>query len=599
MSNVKHPPIGIDLGTSTSLLCVYENGNAKAVAYANEIAPLMPSVVGWDQSKVFFGDQAERLRGKSKTSFLSEVKRKMGENIELPLGNQVFVPQAISAMILKELVRNAEERLGFKIEEVVISVPANFKNAQRQATKEAAEIAGLHVSQLIPEPTAAALAFGVKNIDSDQSVLVFDFGGGTLDIALLEMCEGVIDVQRVDGDDQLGGKNIDDILVAHVKKHIERQGFSYQESQYNDLKKICELAKKELSDKENIDINLASISHQIRSLPLSRNEFNALIKPCLDRASECLLRLINGDGIKFKKIDTKSIDKILMVGGSTYIPAVRQLVEKIIGKKVSSNSGVSPDQAVAKGACLRSAMKRDDFDASQSIILSDISPFAIGVSVVSMAYGMLIPDVFSKLIEKGAPIPSSASKKYSLLSNKQSECEIKLYQGEGQLINEEQDHELLATANISEIPASTTDEPRNILLQFQYDLSGIVTVNAEVEGTNCKVQMKADPRNGKLSVADKNKAMSLLNQMNWGKSEQPTGSQASSIDADDYKKSKFYADVKLVMNQAEKRLETGKSMPKTRQIHHALKQALIKDQQSLIEKLEEELTDALLEESNH
>jgi len=548
----------------------------------------VPSTVAWSKEKNdFVVGYLAAGESHRQNCYVEEVKRKMGTDLRFKLGPHAMRPQEVSALLLKKMVEGAAGVVGGEISEAVISVPANFKDAARQATLDAASIAGLKVPMLVAEPTAAALAFGIRHLDADERVLVFDFGGGTLDITLLQMCEGVIDVERVEGNPELGGRDIDDALNQWVVGQ-----FSKREPNLlphlrlkHKLKQECELAKIALSTENEAAIylaNYASRGSQAVALDVraSRADFNRIISPILDQATDCLKRLLAGDGRRNRKVDPRSISRVLLVGGSTYIPAVRERVSEVIGLEVSAD--VDPDLAVGMGACIRAAIASGVQGAEDSLMLADVSPFSVGVEVVQpMQDGMFLPGVFSPLIERNEPIPHRSSHVYNLLHPEQEAVTVSVYQGNSVFVAE---NELIARAELNDIPTSTTEEPREVHIHFSFDLSGIVELNMVVPNTFVKARLEADPRQGRMTEEEREAATARVAQS------VPT--------APDFESSPRYASSRPLLDRAEQILQDKGKMeaPATARALPRLRQALAAGSDAEITAAEDALTDALLDE---
>jgi molecular chaperone DnaK len=584
------PPIGIDLGTSNSVVCAFIDGKPTPIRSPLSFrrSPIVPSTVAWSRENNDFvvGYLADNERHRP-NHYAAEVKRKMGTDLRFKLGPHAMRPQEVSALLLKKMVEGAASSVGGEVAEAVISVPANFKDAARQATLDAASIAGLKVPMLVAEPTAAALAFGIRHLDADERVLVFDFGGGTLDITLLQMCEGVIDVERVEGDPQLGGKDIDAALYQWVVDQFsKREPHAVPPPMMEqELKRECELAKIALSTENEIAIRLANYASRgsqpvMLDVRSDRANFNGIISPILDQASACLKRLLAGDGRRNRKVDPRSISRVLLVGGSTYIPAVRDRVSEIIGRDVSAD--VDPDLAVGMGACIRAAIASGVEGAEDSLMLADVSPFSVGVEVVQpMQDGMFLPGVFSPLIERNEPIPHRSSHVYNLLHPEQEAVTVSVYQGNSVFVAE---NELIARAELKDIPASTTEEPREVHIHFSFDLSGIVELNMVVPNTFVKARLEADPRQGRMSDEEREKAAARVAQS------APT---TPSIES-----SPRYTSCRPLLDRAEQILQDKGELeaPATARALPRLRQALAGGSEAEITAAEDALTDALLDE---
>lgn len=387
MNMTKDFAIGIDLGTSTSEICFYRKDASEPIPDPITKMPIIPSIVA-------INSKGEWLVGENARSYVNlpdqgirEVKRKMGTSEKVKLKDKEYSPEEISAHILRKLKENAEEALGKTVKVVVVSVPANFPDAARQATLNAAELAGFKVLRLINEPTAAALAFGIDNIDTEEQLVVFDWGGGTLDITVLEMVAGVLDVKSSFGDPHLGGKDFDELLINLIRRKFQAD---YPDVQIPDksaskLKEEAERAKKMLSSQFSHIVNISNFAVQGSELidleiEVTREEFERAIAPLLERARECVRQALNA-----KKVEHSAIDRVLLVGGTTYIPAVRKLVAEMFAREPKAD--VNPDLAVGIGASVSAAISQGLISEESGIILTDVAPFGLGIEVVSQVGG--------------------------------------------------------------------------------------------------------------------------------------------------------------------------------------------------------------------
>ncbi|MEH1832729.1 MAG: Hsp70 family protein [Nostoc sp.] len=418
--------IGIDLGTSTSEICIYKNNESLPIPDPITKIPIIPSIVAINERKKLLVGEAARGTVDRPGYGVRESKRLMGTEEVFRLQDQDYRPEEIAALILRKLKENAEEALGHPIQDVVISVPANFPEAARKATFNAGEIAGLNVLRLINEPTAAALAFGIKNINSEEQIVVFDFGGGTLDVSVLEMFEGVLDVKCSFGDPLLGGKDFDEAMISLLLKKFAAQhpGISIH-NRDTELKEQAEKVKKILSVEQSCDARIPYFATKDGKgidldVEITRTEFEQAIAPLLEQARACIRQALNA-----KKIRPSAIDRVLLVGGTTYIPAVRNMVAEMFGKEPKLD--VNPDLAVGIGACIQAALAKGLINEESGIILTDVAPFGLGIDVVSMIGGQVML-TYEPLIQPNTTIPYSVKKTYTLLHAEQQQVEVRLYQ---------------------------------------------------------------------------------------------------------------------------------------------------------------------------
>jgi len=483
--------IGIDLGTSTSEICVYRNHESFAIPDPVTKLAIIPSIVAISKKgELLVGEDARSWVDVSGRG-IREVKRKMGTAETVRLLDKEYRPEEISALILRKLKENAEEALGITIREVVLSVPANFPDAARQATLNAGELAGLKITRLINEPTAAALAFGIKNIDVEEQLVVFDFGGGTLDITVLEMVAGVLDVKCSFGNPQLGGKDCDEAMMTLLKGKFQAEnlGAEISDKAYGALKEAAEKTKKALSN---------SLSHHLRipyfaasngesvdlEIEVTRLEFEDAIAPLLDKAKQCVRQALNA-----KKLRPSAINRVLLVGGTTYIPAVRQLVQEMFGKEGKAPD-VGSDLAVGVGASISAAIVQGLISSDSGIILTDVAPFGLGIEVVS-EIGRQYMLTYEPLIQPNTTIPYSTNKTYSLLRSDQKRVEVRLYQdntGKAKLATDAINTGV--TAEITGIPPAPDGNPYPVKVEFSYDVNGIAKLKATIPNINRSVELE-------------------------------------------------------------------------------------------------------------
>ena len=460
--------IGIDLGTTNSCVSVMEAQEAKVIPNAEGIRTT-PSVVAFKGEEIQVGDVAKR-QAITNPNTVSSIKRHMGDNsYRVDINGKKYTPQEISAMILQNLKKTAEAYLGETVDKAVITVPAYFNDAQRQATKDAGKIAGLEVLRIINEPTAAALAYGIDKTDKEQTVLVFDLGGGTFDVSILSLADGTFEVLATAGDNVLGGDDFDkcimDWLVAEFKTE-SGVDLSNDKMALQRLKDAAEKAKKDLSGVTSVEIQLPFISmsaagplHLNRTL--TRTKFNELTAHLVERCLGPVRR-----ALKDAKLTANDLDQVLLVGGSTRIPAVQELVKKELGKE--PNKSVNPDEVVAMGAAIQGGVLTGDV---KDVLLLDVTPLSLGIETLG--------GVFTKLIERNTTIPCSKSQVFSTAADNQPAVDIHVLQGERPMAA---DNKTLGRFQLGDIPAAPRGVPQ-IEVKFDIDANGIVNVSAKNLGT--------------------------------------------------------------------------------------------------------------------
>ncbi|QSG12159.1 Chaperone DnaK (HSP70) [Halapricum desulfuricans] len=463
--------LGIDLGTTNSAFAVMEGGDPEIIVNS-EGERTTPSVVAFDDGEQLVGKPAKNQAVKNPEQTVQSIKRHMGEDdYTVELDGDEYTPEQVSAMILQKIKRDAEEYLGDEIEKAVITVPAYFNDRQRQATKDAGEIAGFEVERIVNEPTAASMAYGLDD-ESDQTVLVYDLGGGTFDVSILELGGGVYEVVATNGDNDLGGDDWDQAIIDWLAEEFENEhGIDLTEDRQalQRLKDAAEEAKIELSSRKEADINLPFITatddgpvHLEESI--TRAKFESLTEDLIERTVEPTEQALEDAGY-----DKSDIDEVLLVGGSTRMPQVQEQVEELTGQEPKKN--VNPDEAVALGAAIQGGVLSGDVD---DIVLLDVTPLSLGVEVKG--------GLFERLIEKNTTIPTEESKIFTTAAANQTQVQIRVFQGEREIAEE---NELLGEFTLAGIPPAPAGTPQ-IEVTFSIDENGIVNVSAEDKGSGNK-----------------------------------------------------------------------------------------------------------------
>ncbi len=461
--------IGIDLGTTNSCVAVLENGEPQIIANSEGMRTT-PSVVAFTKGgERIVGEPAKRQAVTNADNTVISIKTHMGTDYKVNIEGKSYTPQEISAIILQKLKADAESYLGQPVKEAVITVPAYFTDAQRQATKDAGRIAGLEVKRIINEPTAAALAYGMDKLDQDKKILVFDLGGGTFDVSILEIGDGTFEVLATAGNNRLGGDDFDKVIIDYLAEEFKKaEGVDLREDNMalQRLKEAAEKAKKELSSTMSSNINLPFITATASgpkhmNIDLSRAKFDELTHHLVEKTMEPTKRALADAGLSVSEIDD-----VLLVGGSTRIPAVQEAVKKFIGKE--PHKGINPDECVAAGAAIQAGVLTGEVN---DLLLLDVTPLSLGIETMG--------NVMTKIIERNTTIPTKKSQVFSTAADNQTAVDIHVLQGERSMAY---DNTTLGRFQLSEIPPAPRGIPQ-IEVTFDIDANGIVHVTAKDLGT--------------------------------------------------------------------------------------------------------------------
>ena len=495
--------IGIDLGTTNSAVAIMEGGESKVIANL-EGNRLTPSVVAFtDKGDILVGDPAKRQAVTNPRRTVYSIKRFMGrrhsevaseekmvpyevvgganEYVKVKAGDKTFTPAEISAQVLRKLKEAAESYLGHKVNRAVVTVPAYFNDAQRQATKDAGQIAGLEVDRIINEPTAAALAYGLQK-KKDEKIVVFDLGGGTFDVSVLEVGDEVVEVLSTNGDTHLGGDDFDETLINFIAEKFQKEnGIDLRKDPMalQRLREAAEKGKKELSSSQSTDINLPFITADATGakhlqMTITRAEFERLVDHLIERCREPVVK-----ALKDAKLSPSQIDEVVLVGGSTRVPKVQELVRKIFDKE--PHKGVNPDEVVAVGAAVQGAIIAGDV---KDVVLLDVTPLSLGIETEG--------GVMTVLVERNTTIPTEKKEIFSTAADNQTAVTVKVFQGERKMAN---DNRLLGQFNLEGIPPAPRGVPQ-IQVAFSLDVNGILNVSAKEMGSGKEQKVRIEQSGG-------------------------------------------------------------------------------------------------------
>ncbi len=594
--------VGIDLGTSTSEVAILRNGKPMLIREVRG-APhgILPSVIGIETSgELCVGQLAEGLLIPKPDRAVAEVKRKMGTEERITLGSEEFTPQEISARILRHLKDEAEKYLGEPVREAVITVPAYFNDRQRRATQDAAEIAGLKLRRLINEPTAAALAYGIERPGVEEKVLVYDLGGGTLDVTVLELSEGYLDVMASTGNSRLGGKDFDERLMRLLHQECLRAtGIDLVSTPRlrQRLKAEAKKAKEALSSADSVRIVLDNIGMGPDGDPIdyertvTRAEFEALIRALVESTRAQMTEALEAKAVRPQEIDT-----VLMIGGSTRIPLVRQFVSDFFGGR-TLRTEVSPDEAVALGAAVLSGIEARVIDP-EDLVITDVSPHTFGVEVVTEIDGRMVPGVFSPIVQKNTTIPCTKAEHYRTMIDLQQQIHVRVYQGDAFLCEQ--------NVMVGEFPHRIPNPGpagQEIEIEMSYNLNGTIDVAARDPRTGKETRVMMAPDGITMSEGERARAKQRLERHATAQGPAATAAPApapsgpDAAPAIDWRSSPFYGRVAALIDHTEKRLSAaaGQGRVPVERLLNELKAALAGRDEARVDQKEKELLDLLFE----
>ncbi len=566
--------IGIDLGTTNSCVAVIEGGEPVVIANA-EGARTTPSVVAFSANgERMVGQVAKRQAITNPQGTVTSIKREMGTDYKVTIGGKAYTPQEISAMILQKLKTDAEAYLGDTVTQAVITVPAYFTDAQRQATKDAGKIAGLDVKRIINEPTAAALSYGIDK-ETDQKVMVYDLGGGTFDVSIIEMGDGVQEVLATAGNNRLGGDDFDQRIIDWIVQSYNTEAginLANDNLAMQRLKEAAEKAKIELSGVTSTDINLPYITADATgpkhlNMTLTRAKFNELTADLVEKTIVPVRQALKDSGLQIGEID-----KVLMVGGSSRIPAVQEAVKSLIGKEPFK--GINPDECVAIGAALQAGVLGGEVEG---LLLLDVTPLSLGVETMG--------GVMTKIIDRNTTIPTKKSQIFSTAADNQTQVEINVLQGEREFARDNKQLGLFALTGIAPAPRGIPQ----IEVTFDIDANGIVNVSAKDLGTG-KEQNITISSSTNMSKDDIDKAVKEAEQF-----AAEDKKRRETVDAKNEAENMAYQAEKLVSESGDKISEDEKTALNTKA--QAVKDAIQKDDKALIDAAKEDLQKTLYEVS--
>ncbi|XXF77708.1 Hsp70 family protein [Myxococcaceae bacterium GXIMD 01537] len=584
--------VGIDLGTTHSLVATME-GQRPVIIPNRQGKRLTPSVVGLDKhDKLHVGETARNQLTAQPERTVAEVKRLMGSGQTVRLGAREYTPTEISGLVLTALKEDAERHLGGRVEEAVITVPAYFTDAQRQATKDAGELAGLRVERILNEPTAAALAYGLDHLDAEQFVLVYDLGGGTFDVSVLEMFQGVLDVKASAGNNRLGGGDFDRAIAAWLAEQFEQQhGVSLAGNLMAQvrLKAAAEAAKIDLSSTDTVPVLVPFLAAGPGGSPLSLELelTRAMLEELIGAQVRSTLVPIEA-ALRDAKVAKGSVTDVVLVGGSSRLPLVQRLVAEYFGKE--PRRGVHPDEAIALGAAVQAGLKSGGISPQRGIMITDVAPFTLGVEVMTSAGGERLGGMFSPIIPRNTTVPVSRTETYSTTSDGQREVEIKVYQGEARLVRQNVFLDQYTVEGVPPAPAGM----EKIAITFTYDVNGILNVKTKVASTGKEATLVIDKSAQRMTAQERAQARERL-EREWSPGAAPAASPSAPMAAP--APAPVSASVKALIAAAQEKLPTlqGERRERLALMVDQLKAAAVRQDAPEVARLDAALTDFLFE----
>jgi molecular chaperone DnaK len=593
--------VGIDLGTTHSLVATMER--ERPVIIPNRQGKrLTPSVVGLDRSdKLHVGETARNQLTAMPERTVAEVKRLMGSGEKVRLGPREYSPTEISGLILTALKEDAERHFGGRVEEAVITVPAYFTDAQRQATKDAGELAGLRVERILNEPTAAALAYGLDHLDKEQFVLVYDLGGGTFDVSVLEMFQGVLDVKASAGNNRLGGGDFDRAIAAWLAEQFEKMhgvSLAGNLSAQVRLKAAAEAAKIDLSSADAVPVMVPFLAAGPGGSPLSLEV--ELTRAKLEDLIGALVRSTLGPieaAMRDAKVAKEGVTDVVLVGGSSRLPLVQRLVAEYFGKE--PRRGVHPDEAIALGAAVQAGLKSGGISPNRGIMITDVAPFTLGVEVMAHAGGERLSGMFSPIIPRNTTVPVSRTEVYATTSDGQRAVDIKVYQGESRMVRHNIFLDQYTVEGLPPAPAGA----EKIGITFTYDVNGILNVKTKVMSTGKEAALVIDKSAQRMTPQEREQARERL-EREWAPGATPgaaaapaPASAAPPAPAGATATPAASASVKALISAAHEKLATleGDKRVKLASLVDQLKAAVVRNDATEVARLDAALTDFLFE----